>query len=153
EALLSFPLVESADSYLLTIYEKDEINSMFTFNEQGQLTNIDASLKSGSIQGFLFTVTGLSAGTEYGYLLQALDANKNVLKEYSGSFTTQDKPLEIDCFSNEIAITIVNRQILVNGEAPAFVVTVSGQKITNANLKAGVYFVVVDGETVGVSVQ
>ena len=59
----------------------------------------------------------------------------------------------IDDISNELLITIVNRQILVNGEAPAFVVTVSGQKIANANLKAGVYFVVVDGKTVGVSVQ
>ena len=55
--------------------------------------------------------------------------------------------------SNTTAVTIVNGQILVNGEAPAFVVTVSGQKIANANLKAGVYFVVVDGETVGVSVR
>lgn len=50
-------------------------------------------------------------------------------------------------------ITVANKQILVNGEAPAFVVTVAGQKIANANLKAGVYFVVVDGETVGVSVR
>ena len=55
--------------------------------------------------------------------------------------------------SNTTAVTIVNGQILVNGEAPAFVVTVSGQKIANANLKAGVYFVVVDGNTVGVSVR
>ena len=55
--------------------------------------------------------------------------------------------------SNATAVTIVNGQILVNGEAPAFVVTVSGQKTANANLKAGVYFVVVDGETVGVSVR
>ena len=38
-------------------------------------------------------------------------------------------------------------------EAPAFVVTISGKKIANANLKSGVYFVVVDGETVGVSVR
>jgi hypothetical protein len=55
--------------------------------------------------------------------------------------------------SNAKAITIVNGQILVNDEAPAFVETVSGQKIANANLKSGVYFVVVDGETVGVSVR
>jgi len=38
-------------------------------------------------------------------------------------------------------------------EAPAFVVTISGKKIANANLKSGVYFVAVDGETVGVSVR
>ncbi|MBR3979681.1 MAG: leucine-rich repeat domain-containing protein [Bacteroidales bacterium] len=52
--------------------------------------------------------------------------------------------------SNAKAITIVNGQILVNDEAPAFVETVSGQKIANANLKSGVYFVVVDGEMVKV---
>ena len=40
-----------------------------------------------------------------------------------------------------------------NGEAPTFVVTVSGKKIANQNLKSGVYFVVVEGETVKVSVQ
>ena len=54
--------------------------------------------------------------------------------------------------SNATAVTIVNGQVLVNGEAPAFVVTVSGQKIANVNLKAGVYFVVVDGKSVSVSV-
>ena len=55
--------------------------------------------------------------------------------------------------SNATAVTIVNCQILVNGEAPAFVVTVSGQKIANANLKAGVYFVVEDGNSVKVVVR
>ena len=55
--------------------------------------------------------------------------------------------------SNTTAVTVVNAQILVNGEAPAFVVTVSGQKIANANLRAGVYFVVADGNSVSVVVQ
>ena len=54
---------------------------------------------------------------------------------------------------NATTVTIVNNQILVNGEAPAFVVTVSGKKIANQNLKSGVYFVNVEGETVKVSVQ
>ena len=55
--------------------------------------------------------------------------------------------------SNATSVTIVNGQILVNGEAPAFVVTVAGQKIANANLKAGVYFVAVDGNSVKVVVR
>ncbi|MBR4115865.1 MAG: leucine-rich repeat domain-containing protein [Bacteroidales bacterium] len=59
----------------------------------------------------------------------------------------------INSVSNTTAVTIVNGQILVNGEAPAFVVTVSGQKIANTNLKAGVYFVVAEGETVKVVVR
>ena len=66
--------------------------------------------------------------------------------EQGGSTAVSEVP-------NATAVTVVNGQILVNGEAPAFVVTVFGQKIANANLKAGVYFVVVDGETVGVSVR
>ena len=59
----------------------------------------------------------------------------------------------INGVSNATTVAIVNNQILVNGEAPAFVVTVSGKKIANQNLKSGVYFVVVEGETVGVSVR
>ncbi|MBR5433782.1 MAG: leucine-rich repeat domain-containing protein [Bacteroidales bacterium] len=59
-------------------------------------------------------------------------------------------PTAISEVENGTTITIVNNQILVNGEAPAFVVTISGKKIANQNLKAGVYFVVVDGETVKV---
>ena len=58
-----------------------------------------------------------------------------------------------DVEEDAMTVTIVNRQILVNGEAPAFVVTVSGQKIVNANLKAGLYFAVVDGKSVGVVVR
>jgi len=56
----------------------------------------------------------------------------------------------INSVSNATAVTIANNQILVNGEAPAFVVTISGQKIANQNLKSGVYFVNVEGETVKV---
>ncbi len=60
---------------------------------------------------------------------------------------------EIFSIAGGTIISKYNGQILVNGEAPAFVVTVAGQKIANANLKAGVYFVVADGKTVGVSVR
>ena len=57
-------------------------------------------------------------------------------------------------FNTKIGLFLeITRRIFNNGEAPAFVVTVSGKKIANQNLKSGVYFVVVDGETVKVSVQ
>ena len=59
----------------------------------------------------------------------------------------------INGVSNATTVTIENNQILVNGEAPAFVVTVSGKKIVNLNLKSGVYFVNVEGKTVKVSVK
>ena len=171
EAEFSMPKNENANSYTLTISNNGVTFCTLKFNAQGQLANIDFSttksyeLKS-EVEGFQFTVTGLSTASDYGYSFKALASNKSVLKEYSGSFTTKNEDgtggsvqgggegsLAVEAISNATAITIVNGQIFVNGEAPAFVVNVSGQKIANANLKSGVYFVVVDGETVGVSVR
>ena len=185
EAVFSMPKNENANTYTLTIQNNGVTFCTLTFNAQGQLANIDFSttksyeLKS-DVEGFKFTVTGLSTASDYGYSFKALDNAKAVLKEYSGSFTTKNEDgtggsvqgggegseqggqggeggeggsTAVSEVSNATAVTIVNGQILVNGEAPAFVVTVSGQKIANANLKAGVYFVVVDGESVGVSVR
>jgi len=181
EALFTMPINEGADSYTLTIKNNGEIVCSLTFNAQGQLANIDFSntasyeLKS-DVLAYQFTVTGLSEGTSYGYNFKALDNNKIVLKEYEGEFTTKegvqtgeenqgsdecgttdDKvdgvSTAISEISNATSITVANRQILVNGEVPEFVVTVSGQKIANANLKNGVYFVVVNGKMVGVSIQ
>lgn len=181
EAFFTMPINEGAESYTLTIKNNGEIVCSLTFNAQGQLANIDFSntasyeLKS-DVLAYQFTVTGLSEGTSYGYNFKALDNNKIVLKEYEGEFTTKegvqtgeenqgsdecgttdDKvdgvSTAISEVSNASLITIANRQILVNEKVPAFVVTVSGQKIANANLKNGVYFVVVNGKMVGVSIQ
>ncbi len=88
-----------------------------------------------------------SDGNEEATRTMEVSGNKILVAYFEANSTA------IDDISNELLIKIINHQILVNGEAPAFVVTVSGQKITNANLKAGVYFVVIDGETVGVSVR
>jgi hypothetical protein len=169
-ALFSMPQNQSANSYTLTIQNNGVTFCTLTFNAQGQLANIDFSttksyeLKAG-ISAFQITVTGLSEATNYGYSFKALASNKSVLKEYTGSFTTKNADgtggsssggegtLAIDNISANNAITIANNQILVNGEAPAFVVTISGKKIANQNLKAGVYFVNVEGETVKVSVK
>ena len=171
EAVFSMPVNESANSYTLTISNNGVTFCTLTFNAQGQLSNIDFSttksyeLKAG-VSGYQFTVTGLSEATNYGYSFKALASNKSVLKEYAGSFTTKNADgtggsvqgggegtLAVDNVSVSNAITISNSKIIINGEAPAFVVTVSGQKIANANLKAGVYFVVAEGETVKVVVR
>ena len=171
EAVFSMPKNENANTYTLTIRNNGVVFCTLTFNSNGQLADIDFSttksyeLKA-DVSAFKFTVTGLSTASDYGYSFKALASNKSVLKEYAGSFTTKNEDgtggsvqgggegtLAVEAVSNATAVTIVNGQILVNGEAPAFVVTVSGQKIANANLKAGVYFVVVDGKTIGVSVR
>ncbi|MCR4799770.1 MAG: leucine-rich repeat protein [Bacteroidales bacterium] len=167
----SMPANESANSYTLTIRNNGVTFCTLTFNANGQLTDIDFSttksyeLKA-DVSAFKFTVTGLSEASDYRYSFKVLNASKAVLKEYVGSFTTKNADgtggstsgggegtLAIDNISPINTVAIVGNQILVNGEAPAFVVTVAGQKIANANLKAGVYFVVADGETVGVSVR
>ena len=169
EAVFSMPTNESAFTYTLTIQNNGVTFCTLTFNAQGQLVNIDFSinksydLKAG-VSGYQFTVTGLSEATDYGYSFKALASNKSVLKEYTGSFTTKNgdgtggssqggTSTAINSVSNATTVAIVNNQILVNGEAPAFVYTISGQKIANKNLKSGVYFVSVEGETVKVSVQ
>ena len=167
EAFFTMPINEGADSYTLTIKHHGETVCSLTFNAQGQLANIDFSdaadceLKS-DVLAYQFTVTGLSEGTSYGYNFKAFDNNKIVLKEYEGEFTTKEGAsgnsgetgaTAISEVSNASSVTIVNSKIFVDGEAPAFVVTISGQKIANANLQAGVYFVVVDGKTIGISVR
>ena len=167
EAVFTMPQNESANSYTLTIQNNGVTFCTLTFNSQGQLANIDFSitksyeLKAG-VSGYQFTVTGLSEATNYGYSFKALASNKSVLKEYTGSFTTKNADgtggsssggegtLAVDNISADNTVTITNNQILVNGEAPTFVITISGQKIANQNLKAGVYFVNVEGETVKV---
>ena len=167
-AVFSMPINESANSYTLTIQNNGVTFCTLTFNSQGQLANIDFSttksyeLKAG-VSAYQFTVTGLSEATNYGYSFKALASNKSVLKEYTGSFTTKNADgtggsssgggegsLAVDNISANNAVTIANNQILVNGEAPAFVTNISGQKIANQNLKSGVYFVNVEGETVKV---
>jgi hypothetical protein len=183
EAVFSMPKNEDANSYTLTISNNGVTFCTLTFNAQGQLANIDFSttksyeLKS-DVEGFKFTVTGLSTASDYGYSFKALDNAKAVLKEYTGTFTTKNEDgtggsvqgdgegseqggqggeqggsTAISEVSNATAVSIVNGQILVNDEAPSFVVTVSGQKIANANLKAGLYFVVVEGNSVSVVVR
>ncbi|MBP5582445.1 MAG: leucine-rich repeat protein, partial [Bacteroidales bacterium] len=154
KAAFSMPIYESANSYTLTIQNNGVTFCTISFNANGQLTNIDFSttksyeLKS-DVAAYQFTVTGLSAATDYGYSFKALNKSKAVLKEYSGTFTTknedgtggsvqggsegsgqggQETETAIDGVSNANAVTIVSNQILVNDEAPAFVVTVSGKK-------------------------
>ena len=157
EAVFSMPFSESADFYTLIIQNKGVTFCTITFNAQGHLTDINYSLNKSydlkeSVVGFQFTVTGLSEGTDYTYQFVAEKSDDSLFKEYTGSFRTTGTATAVVNVEQNNNITIVNNQILVNGEAPAFVVTVLGQKIANANLKAGVYFVVVNGETVGVSV-
>ena len=76
-----------------------------------------------------------------------IESNKVFIAYFEANSTA------IEDIENQLHVTIVERRIFVNDEAPAFVFTISGQKIANQNLKAGVYFVNVEGETVKVVVN
>ncbi len=166
EAVFSMPTNASANSYTLTIQNNGVTFCTLTFNSQGQLSNIDFSgntLKA-SVEGYQFTVTGLSAATDYGYSFKALDKSKSVLKEYTGSFTTKNEDgtggssaggvgTSISDVLDFVDIQVVNNQIYVDGSIVPYVIDIQGKKITNKNLKAGVYFLLIDGKTFSVSIQ
>lgn len=50
-------------------------------------------------------------------------------------------------------IFVSNGKIIVNGEAPSFVITATGQKIANQNLKSGVYFAMIEGHTIKIVIE
>lgn len=166
EAVFSMPTNASANSYTLTIQNNGVTFCTLTFNSQGQLSNIDFSgntLKA-SVEGYQFTVTGLSASTGYNYSFKALDKSKSVLKEYTGSFTTKNEDgtggssaggvgTSISDVLDFVDIQVVNNQIYVDGSIVPYVIDIQGKKITNKNLKAGVYFILIDGKTFSVSIQ
>ncbi len=160
----SFPEEANVDTYELTIKKGNKILYNLTFDADAVLQKIDLSELKSEPQGFRFIVTGLSSATSYSYLLRAKSAEDRTLQEYSGTFVTQnedgtggsftpDVTTEINNIENELIVTISNRQIFVNGEAPAFVLTSLGQKIVNKNLQAGIYFVQVGNEMQGVAVK
>lgn len=180
QAAFSMPTNEEANSYTLTITNNGLLVCSITFNAQGQLANIDFSttksyeLKA-SVSAYQFTITGLTAATVYGYSFKALNKSNTVLKEYTGTFTTknedgtggssssdtsdqgdqgsQGSSTAINSISNTTTVAIIGNQIFVNGVAPTFVVTISGKKIANNNLKSGAYFVNGENGTVKVLIQ
>lgn len=50
-------------------------------------------------------------------------------------------------------VLVVNQQIIVNGEIPDYVLSPTGQKIKNKNLKAGMYVAVTENEMISVLVR
>jgi hypothetical protein len=64
----------------------------------------------------------------------------------NGSTAIEDPIVEND-------IQIIQRQIVMNGEAPAYVYDILGRKIANKNLSQGVYLVSMNGKTARVFIQ
>ena len=94
-AAITWPQVESADIYDMTIKDKQgTVICSFEFNGQGQLNAVsyvparNQEVHQASGAGYRFTVTNLSKGTEYDLTIKASDAGGNALKSYFKSFTT-----------------------------------------------------------------
>ncbi len=96
KAEFTWPSITGVASYSLVIWADEAQGKKvctFTFNANGQLTNIDFTQSvqpqgSASLEGLNFTVTGLKPGTTYGYTLDAKDAEDDVIETKHGTFTT-----------------------------------------------------------------
>ena len=94
-----WPTVEGAASYELIIRDKngEEVCSLI-FNAQGQLTSIAFRAPSRNqaqqqtseqVAGFSFTITGLERASKYGYTINSLDANEQIIDTKTGIFVTE----------------------------------------------------------------
>ena len=100
DADITWPTNSSADTYTILITQDGTEICTLVFNADGQLTRIAfaAPARNGEQRhtpaalltqdGYRFTVTGLSSGTQYAYAIDVKDAKSNVLNTYKGSFTT-----------------------------------------------------------------
>ena len=111
----------------------------------------------GAVPGYIYMYVPCEAMESYlnYYFFKTSGSTEDYLKYLA------ERGWYIECIQTDVpyitkeqqTVAIVNDHIVVNGEAPAFVYTIMGQKIANQNLKAGVYFVVIDGKNVKVLVK
>jgi hypothetical protein len=156
-ALLSWPAVQGAQSYLLELYANDILSSTLTFNSEGLLQTASFANRSAT-QGFQFTLYSLEPATTYNYTMVALDINKNALKTYKGSFITnsdvEDTPTSLIEKQVDANIFISKGQIQVIG-TDFRIYNMIGVDVTanNGNLTPGIYLVSVNGNITKVMVQ
>jgi hypothetical protein len=119
-AELTWPAVQSAESYDLVITKDGVVFCTLTFNSLGQLTGIAfaPALRSNEpqeqVSGFRFTVTGLNSGTQYGYSITAKDASDVAIDTQTGSFTTLGGTDIEEIINNQSQFT--NQKILHDGQ-------------------------------------
>ena len=100
DVTITWPTTENADTYSLVINKAGEPFCTLTFNQDGQLLNIAfAPSREGNnrpvqyaeqtVNGYRFTVTGLTEATKYAYDITTKDAANKTIATYSGEFTTK----------------------------------------------------------------
>jgi hypothetical protein len=99
DVTITWPTAENADTYSLVINKDNQPFCTLTFNQEGQLLNIafapsrdgnnsPAQYAEQAVNGYRFTVTGLSEATQYAYNITTKDAANKTIATYSGEFTT-----------------------------------------------------------------
>jgi hypothetical protein len=100
EVTITWPIEDGADTYTIVIKKDGEIFCTLTFNADGQLLNIafapsrdgdnrPAQYADQAVNGYRFTVTGLTEATQYAYSVTTKDAANKTIATYSGEFTTK----------------------------------------------------------------
>ena len=98
DVTITWPTEDNADNYAIVIEKDGEVFCTLTFNADGQLLNIafapgrygnrPAQYAEKAVNGYRFTVTGLTEATRYAYSVTTKDTAKQTIATYSGEFTT-----------------------------------------------------------------
>ena len=126
DVTITWPTEENAETYTIVIMKGEEVFCKLTFSQDGQLLNIAFAPASGgnhhpvqyaeqTANGYRFTVTGLEAGTHYGYNIAAKDTSNNTIKFYSGEFNTESLTAVEDVLTEDMNTQklIRNDQLLI----------------------------------------
>jgi hypothetical protein len=128
---------------------------MFDFNANGQLLDFvkNPTIRSAAeITGYQLTITDLEASTEYGYSIEAIDAEKTVIESFEGQFTTAGALTDVE----EIVSSVVKvSDGTISCDESFTIYNISGLDVTelNGNLTPGVYVVSTSSETIKVMVK
>lgn len=150
-AQFTWPVVDNATSYTLSITYQGTLICTLDFNAYGQLTGLNFKRNAVAAQGFQFTVTGLEEDTEYAYLLEAKSSNNEVIDTYTGTFTT-GTPTAVEEVS---AASIKVSEGTISADADFSIYNTVGQDVTalNGALQSGIYVVAIGEDKVKVMVK
>ena len=150
-AQFTWPVVDNATSYTLSITYQGTLICTLDFNAYGQLTGLNFKRNAVAAQGFQFTVTGLEEDTEYAYLLEAKSSNNEVIDTYTGTFTT-GTPTAVEEVS---AASIKVSEGTISADADFSIYNTVGQDVTalNGALQSGIYVVAIGEDKVKVMLK
>ena len=150
-AQFTWPVVDNATSYTLSITYQGTLICTLDFNAYGQLTGLNFKRNAVAAQGFQFTVTGLEEDTEYAYLLEAKSSNNEVIDTYTGTFTTGTQTAVEEVSAASIKVS----EGTISCDADFSIYNTVGQDVTalNGALQSGIYVVAIGEDKVKVMVK